>query len=653
LPTRTILFHITAPQQALFYLMAAASMAVCAYGVLRRVKLWRAGAPTPPINDWPKRLRTLWDQMVLHRKVRRRRYAGRMHLGLFFGMAALFAGTCIVALEHYGALLFGDHWLYRGWFYLATKVTLDLFGLWLLAAVGMALARRVVARPPALGHSRFDFGFLALLFAATATGFLLEGAGIAADPARGPYAAFSPFGGIVAKMLGTVSAGTYMLIWWVHIPLVLGVIAALPYGRWLHVFLAPASILLQPERAMGILTPVSLEAVEQTGKIGLAQLGDIDRWSLLSLDACMECGRCTDACPANKAGKLLDPKQIVLDLRAALPNGAEASTDTISDEALWSCTNCHACVRECPSVIRHVDLIDGIRRHRVAEGRLSGTGAVALRQLASRENPWGLPNSQRMDWAAGLDVPTAEAGDGREVLLWVGCAGAFDPRAQKAVQAVVKLLQHAGVKFAVLGNRERCTGDTARRMGDELLFMQLAETNVANFRSVDAKKIVTTCPHCMHTLKNEYQDFGIELDVEHHTQFLQRLQVQGRLKLEAGEGALTYHDPCWLARVNGEEEAPRALLAAAGEVSEPERSRSRTFCCGAGGGRMWMEESPNQRPGLLRAEELLKTGASKVAVGCPFCRIMVGDSVAQIGGENAPPVMDVAEILAAKIGSTD
>ncbi|HLK60587.1 MAG TPA: (Fe-S)-binding protein [Chthonomonadaceae bacterium] len=686
-PTRTIFFHISGLSQAIFYLLALVSSTVCIWGFYRRYRLWRGGKPFPKIRDWPARLRSLFDQAVLHRRTRRRRYAGSLHVGIFFGMIALFIGTVIVGIEHYGELLTHHIWFYKGAFYLLCKVLLDLFGLGLLIGTGMALARRLMARPRNLGHTWKDDGFLALLLLATLTGFLLEGAGLAADPNRAPYLAFSPIGRWFSLPLEGITPATYAIFWWVHMPLVLGVIAALPYGRWLHLFVIPATIVLQSERPMGALESISMEEVEETGRIGLAEVTDLDRWQRMSLDGCMECGRCTDACPANAVGKELNPKQIVLDLRALLTTVEEASrkdakarrrealqdpspspihegggqgvgdsTDVISDASLWACTNCHACVRECPALIRHVDIIDGIRRYRVAEGRLAGTAATMLRQLSSRENPWGLPASQRLDWAKGLEIPTANAEDGREVLFWVGCAGAFEPRAQKTVRAIAELLQRAGVKFTVLGPKERCTGDPARRTGDEFLFQQLAEANVATLNGVGAKTIITQCPHCFHTMKNEYPAFGGEYTVLHHTQFLAQLVEEGRLQLPSNFAeSVTYHDPCFLARVNNETAAPRKLLNGALQIPlvEVERRESKTFCCGAGGGRMWMEEDRSQRPGINRANELLATGAKTVAVGCPFCKVMVGDSIAQVGGENAPPVLDVAEVMVAALAKAE
>ncbi len=672
--TRTIFFHISGAQQIAFYALAVIALAVCAWGVLRRVILWRQGQPVPKMQDWPGRLRTLFDQAVAHRRTRRRKVAGWFHALIFFGMLVLFIGTNIVSLEHYGAFVFGEHWLYRGWFYLLCKLSMDVFGLGLIVGTVMALVRRHSPHSPNLNHSWKDDAFLALLLAATVSGFMLEGAGLEADPTRAPYMAFSPVGAVFARSyhaLHWLSPTNYALLWWLHAPLVLGVIAALPYGRWLHLFVAPLSIAFQPERPMGVLEPVAMAQVEETGRIGLGAIADMDRWQLMSLDACMECGRCTDVCPANAVGKELNPKQVVLDLRRMMgeksPQALEAdaqaqaegvsvvnspSTDIISDESLWACTNCHACVRECPALIRHVDILDGIRRFRVAEGRLSGSAATMLRQLGSRENPWGLPASQRLDWAKNLDVQTASAADEREVLLWVGCAGAFDARAQKTIRALAQLLQQAGVKFTILGPKERCTGDPARRTGDEFLFQQLAEANIATLDGIGAKQVVTSCPHCFHTLKNEYPQFGGNYDVMHHTQYLQALVEAGKLKLPAAyEDTVTYHDPCFLARVNGETAAPRKLLNGASVIPlvELERRESKTFCCGAGGGRMWMEEPANQRPGKNRAEEIVATGAKTVAVGCPFCKVMVGDSLAQVAGESAPPVLDVAEVMLSAI----
>ncbi len=645
---RTVFYRIAPWQQAIFYLLSLISLAVCTRKIVQHARLWRQGRPNAEPGSRSQRLASLWRQAAMQQKVRRRRYAGRAHLGIFFGFLTLFAGTCIVAVEHYGALLFGHHWLYRGWFYLLCKVSLDTAGLLLMAGSGMALARRLFFKPAALAQSAFDPAFLTLLFLSLLTGFLLEGAGLYADPRRAPWRAFSYVGRwFGAALPHPLSAAAYQTIWWIHAPIVLTLIALLPYGRRLHLFVIPASALLQPERKMGVLENVSLQQVEETGRTGAASAADFTKWERMSLEGCMGCGRCTEVCPAHAMGKPLNPQQIAFDLRSLLTQGeGENSTGIIADEALWACTNCHACVQECPALIRHVDLIEGIRRYRVGEGALTGSAAAMLRKLGSRENPWGLPNQERTAWADGLTLQQAEAGNTDMLLLWVGCAGAFDPQARKTVRALAELLQHANVPFRVLGNRERCTGDPARRTGDDFLYQQLAESNINTLKQVQAARIVTTCPHCMHTLKNEYAQMGCSLEVEHHTELLARLQQEGKLPAAAGGQSAVYHDPCFLARVNGVTEPPRAVLQSAVELKPAQRERERGFCCGAGGGRMWMEDDPAQRPGRERARELMATGAQTIATGCPFCKIMLSDSVAQQAGEQkAPPVRDVAELL--------
>src|SRR5260370_5516008 len=292
--------------------------------------------------------------------------------------------------------------------------------------------------------------------------------------------------------------------WWVDAIVVGGFFATIPVVRFPHVITAPLNIAGRPERPRGTLVPLKMEEVEHTGRMGVHKLADFNRQQLLSLDSCMECGRCEDACPATATGKPLSPKAVVIDLRGLMLRGGGDVHGTIRDETLWACTMCQACVQECPVLIGHVDLISDMRRDLIGEGKLSGPPAKALQRIGNQSNPYGRPNSERFTWADGLDVPTVESNPSFDYLLWVGCAASFDPRAQKVVRATVQLLKEAGVNFAVLGKEERCTGDPARRIGDELLFQQLAQTNVETLTRHKAKKIVTPCPHCYNTLKNEY-----------------------------------------------------------------------------------------------------------------------------------------------------
>jgi len=434
----------------------------------------------------------------------------------------------------------------------------------------------------------------------------------------------------------------------VHAILVAAFFATIPVDRFLHVITGPLNIAGRPERPMGTLVPLNMEEVEQTGRTGVHRLADFNRQQLLSLDSCMECGRCEDACPATATGKPLSPKAVVIDLRNLMSIGGEDVHRTIRDETLWACTMCQACVQECPVLIGHVDLISDMRRDLIGEGKLSGPPAKALQQIGSQSNPYGRSNSERLAWAEGLEVPTVESNPTFEYLLWIGCAASFDPRAQKVARATVQLLKNAGVNFAVLGKEETCTGDPARRIGDEFLFQQRAHTNVETLTRRNVKKIVTPCPHCYNTLKNEYPQFGGQYEVQHHSTLLAELVEVGRLSNSGSNGdPITLHDPCYLARVNGEVDATRAVVGATNDPQYREMPRcgKKTFCCGAGGGRMWFEEAPSQRVSVLRSQEALATGARTLATACPFCLNMMTDGMAGTqGGENVK-VLDIAEVL--------
>src|SRR5262245_29543736 len=442
----------------------------------------------------------------------------------------------------------------------------------------------------------------------------------------------------------------HLAAWWLHAILVAAFITTIPVDRFLHVITGPLNIAVRPERPIGALVPLTIEEVEQTGRTGVHDLADFTRQQLLSLDSCMECGRCEEACPATASGKPLSPKAVVIDLRNLMSLGGGNVHQTIRDETLWSCTMCQACVQECPVLIGHVDLISDMRRDLVGEGKLSGPPARSMQQIANQGNPYGKPNIDRLAWAEGLTVPTVETNPDFEYLFWVGCAAAFDPRAQKVARATVELLRQAGVNYAVLGKEETCTGDPARRIGDEFLFQERAQTNIETLNRRKVRKIVTPCPHCHNTLKNEYPQFGAQYEVQHHSTLLAELVRSRRLpneKKESIDDPITLHDPCYLARVNGEVEGTRTVLDASNDdrFREMARSGRKTFCCGAGGGRMWFEELPEERVSRLRAEEAVATGAKTLATACPFCLNMMSDGMAATKGGEDVRVLDVAELL--------
>jgi len=509
-------------------------------------------------------------------------------------------------------------------------------------------------RPNSIGHRSSDWTALYLFFAIGVTGYLVEGLRIVWDKPEGLALWCSPVGACIAKLFGGMSEQTsssaHLAVWWIHAAMSFGFFAMIPFTRLLHFITGPMNLFLATP-TLGQLKPITIEEVEETGVVGVSEISHLDRQQLLSLDSCMECGRCEEACPAYASGKPLSPKGVVQDMKAlmeatALGQAPAMHGGVIQAETVWSCTSCSACVTACPVRVDPLGLLFDLRRDRAAEGALAGSAANSMRQMQTKGNPWGFPQAERLAWADGLDVPLASDNPGFEVLWWVGCAGSFDRRAQMVTRAIAKLLIKAGVNFAVLGPNECCTGDSARRLGDEFLFQELAETNHATLKQHGARKILTQCPHCLNSLTHDYPQFGDSFEVTHHTEFLQQLIDDGKLTAPAENGSVTYHDPCYLARVNGVHQAPRDLLGKG--VSEMENRREKTFCCGAGGGRMWMEEEANQRVSVLRAKEAVATGAETVAVGCPFCLTMMTDGVKSCG--SGAEVEDVAENLAKRLG---
>lgn len=695
-PTRQEFLFITPFEKYLFYGLAYLSIAVMFWQILDRVRIWRQGKPiwwADPeerpfsFKTWRKWQANVWEYILAQKKVRgsRKRSGAPMHLLLFYGFLTLFIGTVLLAINTYSPWKF-----HKGAYFLTYEMVLDIMGALFVIGVVWAFFRRLkmthaelgpaaLSEPPQdsadqaqyakqqvqgrrrpLSVNANDYLTLGLLFILGVTGFWLEAARMAVQPE--PWDWSAPVGHALAQLTGPISPAIYKGVWWFHMAWIYLFFITIPQMRIRHIVMAIFSAAGKPDQRMGVLKEIPMEEVEQTGQIGVALAKDYSRWHLMSLDACMECGRCTEVCPAWNVGKILNPKQVVQDIRGAMVSGVTVEA-AVSEEALWACTTCNACVEACPVLIRHVDLIVDSRRNLVAEGKLSGTGAVMLRQTASTSNAWGSPASSREDWMKGLEIPLCRDGVKFEYVFWVGCAGATDPGAIKTTRAVAELLIKAGVSFACLGQEESCTGDPARRIGDEFLYQEQATKNVSVFEKYAIKKVVTPCPHCFNTLGNEYGQFGGNLQVIHHSQLLQQLISEGKLKqARPGDGEVTYHDPCYLARINNESDAPRAVLGEdtnlndtnpeglqgivrdSKRLAEPKHYARKTLCCGAGGGRMWMEEPPNQRPGNRRANELLATGAKTVAVGCPFCRIMLDASIKQVT-EDEIRLVDIAEML--------
>ncbi len=460
-----------------------------------------------------------------------------------------------------------------------------------------------------------------------------------------------------------------------NIAVIVGFLVFLSYSKHLHIFLAPINVAASRRpRALGPLynTPdMDMENVSEDTVFGAGHIEDLSWKQLLDTLTCTECGRCQDACPAWTTDKPLSPKLLVMALRdnlmASAPrligaekgSGTEAPTlvpATIDPDVLWSCVTCGACVEQCPVDIEHVDTIIEMRRYQVLmESEFPSEAGLMLRNLENQGDPWGLGGAKRTEWTAALDfevpVITGTIPDDIEYLYWVGCAGALDERARKSTQATARLLHRAGVKFAILGPRESCTGDPARRLGNEYLYQEMGKANIATLNEVGAKKVVASCPHCFNSLSREYPDLGGNFEVIHHSQLLAHLVAEGRLTPGGMKAKVTYHDPCYLGRHNRVFDEPRSVLDAIPGVSQIEmhRCREKSFCCGAGGARMWMEESLGRRINLERTDEALGTGADVVSTACPYCLIMLDDAVRARQKEDDVRVLDLSQVFEASL----
>jgi len=665
--TREIMWNIGTGTKVAMYTLFVISSAILAYGVFRRFRFWRHGATPQGAagEDSPGKnrvtvggvLQRLGKHVLLEARIARLPSAWISHMMLFYGFIVLFIGTVLVAIEHYGIL----HFFY-GRFYLVASFLLDLFGLGFVIALGLAMSRRAFSRVRP-SSKPVDAAILWLLLLIGVTGFAIEGLRIAYD--RPEFETVSFVGWLAADgfqasgLSGEVVLPWHRAVWWLHMVAVFVFLSIVPYTKLLHLLVAPLNIALTPEPRSGRLSPVSLEAVEATGRFGVEKSGDFTPGQLLSFDACTHCRRCESACPAFATDKPLSPMRLILDVAAHRDAGTSLHGKPISAETLWACTTCGACVYQCPVLINHLAAIVDMRRFLVGEGQVLGSSQSALRSIAATGNPWGLPQDERADWADGLSVPTTDEKPQTEILLWVGCAGSYDRRNQQVTRALVKIFVAAGVDYAILGKKERCTGDPARRIGDEFTFLEQAQHNVESLAQVGFQRVVTQCAHCFNTLKNEYPDFGGQYDVVHHTQFIRELIDAGRLKLKSGanHAPWTIHDPCYVARHNQMPDPPRAVLAAldggsALRIVEPEQHGEATFCCGAGGGRMWMEEDIDKRVNFTRWQQLKQTGARTVATGCPYCMTMLDDA-SKNDESSGIDVKDVAELVAEQIAEPD
>ena len=626
-------------------LAIAVSAALFGRRALRLYRLVRSGKPAARFDNVPARARAEATVVVGQSKLLQRALPGLMHAAIFWGFLVLFPTIVIAmigAVDAHATL----PWLgAQGWY----ALLVDVFALFVLIGVITAFVIRKVQRPARFKGSHLGEAdlILALIAGIVLTLFLWHSSQIALRLNDYP-AAWAPISNGLSHVVAPVAPVTERVAVWAHVLIILAFLVYLPYSKHLHILVAAINVYFGRTRGRGRLEPINFDLPEQEVRFGSAKAMDMTWKQMLDTMSCTECGRCQDVCPAYATGKALSPKLLIMAMRDQLLSGATTPIvpNAVTDDIVWDCVTCGACVRECPVNIEHIDHVIDLRRNLVmVESRFPEEAGAMLRDVDRTSNPWGKPQADRMQWAEGLGVRVLQPGEtAPDVLFWVGCAPAFDERARKAAVATATLMQKAGVDFAVLGPREACTGDPARRMGDEYTFQRLAGENVATLNGARVKKIVTTCPHCFNTLGNEYGDFGGSYEVVHHSEFLAELVRDGKLSPVASDRTITYHDSCYLARHNDVRAQPRELVAAVGKPIEMPRNRERTFCCGAGGARMWMEEKRGRPINQERVREAAATGAETLAVACPFCTVMLDDGVRETGAKLQ--VFDLATLLA-------
>jgi Fe-S oxidoreductase/nitrate reductase gamma subunit len=672
-PTRAIYGNIVGGE--VVYLCMLVSFGLLGWALYRNLRLWRQGRPENRFNELGRRLKAMLIQGLGQHKTLRESTPGVLHFLMYSGFIVLFIGTLMIAVQED----LGIHFL-QGPFYLFYSLTLDVFGLLCLVGVGGLTYRRYVVQPTGLDNRREDLIILLWFIVVLGSGFLVEAARIGGTELRQhpAWAVWSPVGAIVALVfwgLG-VTEGRFLFWhrfwWWTHMLITFGFLTYIGYSKLNHLIFSPLNILFHKFRANGELAPIANldkalegdEAAMASVRFGAAKLADFTWKQLLDLDACTRCGRCQDNCPAWLSGKPLSPKFVILDLQRHMHATAKAVLageedpyhgvamigDIITEDVLWSCTTCRACEENCPVSIEHVDTIVDMRRNLVLEqGRMPDTAEAALRSLEQRGHPWRGTQETRTGWTTGLNVPTLADNPEAEYLFWVGCTGALVDRNIQVTKALARILLVAGVSFAILGDEETCTGDPARRLGNEYLYQMLAQQNIETLKNYRVRKIVTHCPHCFNTLKNEYPQFGGQFEVLHHSQLIAQLLQEGRLtSAQALTEKVTFHDACYLGRHNDIFAAPRQVLQAIPglQMQEMRWNQRKGLCCGAGGGHAFMEVNIGRRVNHIRTEQAIETGAAVVATGCPFCMQMFEDGIKAKGVEETMRVRDLAELIA-------
>ncbi len=607
---------------------------------------------------------------LLQGKMFKEKSAGIMHFCIFWGFVLVSIGSLDTILYGISGFsfkdIFGDGALFSSYLF-----SQDFANTVALLAIIYAVSRRLFFPPPRLAGlapaSKKDaYIVLSLIGALLFTELLVLGGktAVGAESAlpQAPLMVSTGVSQLFGRLFGIESPdgweGFTSVVWWLHSFVFLGFVTFLPYSKHQHLIWVWPNMFFRSLKSRGRIR--TMEFDENAETFGVGKVSDFTWKQLLDGTTCVECGRCTAQCPAFNTGKKLDPRLMIHHLKdannEALLQPAEPRAligGIVSAEELWACTTCGACMEACPLEIEHIPAIIDMRRYlTLTASEFPELLNTTFANLENQSNPWGIDNNSRGDWAKGLDIPTMAQNKDVEYLFWVGCAGSFDDRYKKVSVAIAKIMKQAGIKFSILGAEEKCNGDTARRLGNEYLAQMQIQENIETFQRYQVKKVVTGCPHCFNTLKNEYPDLGCNLEVLHHSDLINSLVQENKITLNketAQSLDITYHDSCYLGRHNDIYDSPRTLAGAAGTLKEMPRSKQTGFCCGAGGGRMWLEEDEGTRVNENRAKEAIETGANMIATACPFCMTMMNDGVKAHGKEKDVIVKDIAELIADKI----
>jgi Fe-S oxidoreductase/nitrate reductase gamma subunit len=661
---RVIFWNVGGGARWISYALMIATFVVLIYGFKKRYAMWKIGKPSS-INFMERlgeRIGYFVSNGIFHKSILRETYPGWMHFFIFWCFLILAIATGLIAFQDdFMHLIFGIEFI-KGDFYLVFSFLTDLAGVFGIIGILMAIYRRYVTKPTRLDNKTDDAIVLSWILAVLVTGFLVEAARIAADPK--PYETWSFVGWVVAGIFPAAEKGTtYMphaVLYYFHMLLSFGLIMYIVYSRLLHIITSSLNMMFRGiEDVPGGATPrgaiAPIADFENAEEFGVNAIEGFTWRQNFDLDACTRCGRCQDVCPAYASEKPLSPKQLIQDLKgewervaAGVKNEDGIIDKVIQEETLWSCTACLNCQVTCPVSIPTFDKNIEMRRYlTLTLSKTTSETRLLFKNLQQKNDPYGMGKRQRTEWTEGLGIKTVGEEE-VEYLYWVGCVASLDDRNRKVAKAFATILNKAGVSFGILGQEETCCGDPARRCGNEELYLGLAQGNVELLNELGVKKIITTCPHCYHTLKNEYPQIGGKFEVYHQSEIIWKLIQEGKISLNPSvEGTITYHDPCYIGRANGIYEQPRNVLdkVKQGQFVEMGRNHDSSFCCGGGGGRIWMEEH-HKRINHLRMDEAIGISANTVVTACPYCLIMMEDAIKDKEKSETMKALDLAEVVA-------